>query len=238
MTSDRKIAANRRNGRKSRGPRGAAGKRIASRNALRHGLTAVVHGKPVSNYESERFAKALCDDDNDPALFEQGLVIAKEEFVLRAVNAQQIVAIERLRDPSTVALAKRDNSLKLAKARGRESEKAYKELISLRDSLMEKYKDELPPPPADHEYDLFPPQLQAVLRKKVEAAANGQGPTEAPADKVEQSVYERDESAALEEAAIDLLRLDRYERRARSRQNRAILAFMNLKLLNALRTKQ
>ena len=32
MTSDRKIAANRKNGRKSSGPRSAAGKSIASRN--------------------------------------------------------------------------------------------------------------------------------------------------------------------------------------------------------------
>jgi hypothetical protein len=40
MTSESKIAANRRNGRKSRGPRTAAGKSIASRNALRHGFAA------------------------------------------------------------------------------------------------------------------------------------------------------------------------------------------------------
>jgi hypothetical protein len=44
-------------------------------------------------------------------------------------------------------------------------------------------------------------------------------------------IGERDESAAMEEAASDLLRLNRYERRAWSRQRRAIFAFMNLKLM-------
>jgi hypothetical protein len=44
-------------------------------------------------------------------------------------------------------------------------------------------------------------------------------------------IGERDESTAMEEAASDLLRLNRYERRAWSRQRRAIFAFMNLKLM-------
>ena len=39
MASDRQIAANRRNARKSTGPRSGAGRKRASRNAYRHGLT-------------------------------------------------------------------------------------------------------------------------------------------------------------------------------------------------------
>lgn len=39
MTSERRIAANRANARKSTGPRTAAGRRRASQNARRHGLT-------------------------------------------------------------------------------------------------------------------------------------------------------------------------------------------------------
>jgi hypothetical protein len=39
MASERQIAANRRNARKSTGPRSAAGKKRASRNAYRYGLT-------------------------------------------------------------------------------------------------------------------------------------------------------------------------------------------------------
>ena len=45
---------------------------------------------------------------------------------------------------------------------------------------------------------------------------------------------DRDEGAALEEAARDLIRLDRYERRAWSQQRRAILAFMNIKLMKGI----
>jgi len=39
MASERQIAANRRNARKSSGPHSGAGKKRASRNAYRHGLT-------------------------------------------------------------------------------------------------------------------------------------------------------------------------------------------------------
>jgi hypothetical protein len=43
-----------------------------------------------------------------------------------------------------------------------------------------------------------------------------------------------DEFAALGEAVPDLIRLDRYERRAYSRQKRAIRNFMNMKLKRAI----
>ena len=71
MTSVRKIEANRRNSRKSCGPRTAAGKSIASRNALRHGLAAITHRQPVLGPEVKQFARVLCGDDNDPVLFTQ-----------------------------------------------------------------------------------------------------------------------------------------------------------------------
>ena len=40
MTSDKQIAANRENAKRSTGPRSAGGKRKSRRNAFRHGLTA------------------------------------------------------------------------------------------------------------------------------------------------------------------------------------------------------
>jgi hypothetical protein len=44
-------------------------------------------------------------------------------------------------------------------------------------------------------------------------------------------IEERDEYQALEAAILDLTRLDRYERRAWSRQNRAIREFVRIKLM-------
>ena len=133
MTSERKIAANRRNARKSRGPRGAAGKSIASRNALRHGLAAITHHRSVSASEIEGFAKAICGDDADPSLFAQALVIADNELVLRAIAAQKVAVVERLRERSAIALAKGDNSLALAKARFLKCQQGYDELVALRE---------------------------------------------------------------------------------------------------------
>jgi hypothetical protein len=48
MASPKQIAANRRNAKKSTGPRTAAGKTRASRNALRHGLTKRLSGAEVA----------------------------------------------------------------------------------------------------------------------------------------------------------------------------------------------
>ena len=59
MSSARKVAANRRNSCKSCGPRTAAGKAIASRNALRHGLSAIINRQATPSAEIERLALAI-----------------------------------------------------------------------------------------------------------------------------------------------------------------------------------
>jgi hypothetical protein len=131
MSSEREIAANQRNARKSRGPRTAAGKSVASRNALQHGLAAMVHGHPIPSAELEEFARMLCEGDDDPALLAQARIIANNDMVLRAINAQQIAVVERCREPTAIALAKGANSLALARARVREGEQAEAELHAL-----------------------------------------------------------------------------------------------------------
>jgi hypothetical protein len=59
MTSADKIAANRRNARRSTGPRTAAGKRKVADNALRHGLLASLHADPAISAAAARIAAAL-----------------------------------------------------------------------------------------------------------------------------------------------------------------------------------
>src|SRR5262245_37177102 len=53
MTSEARIEANRRNAKKSTGPRTEAGKRKSSQNALKHGLTAVTAAPPAAPGEVE-----------------------------------------------------------------------------------------------------------------------------------------------------------------------------------------
>lgn len=234
MTSERKIAANRANGRKSRGPRTAAGKAIASRNAVKHGLAAMTYRDPVPTSELERFARTLCGDDSDPVLFEHALTIANNELVLRAIRAQQLAVVERLRDPSAIALARGDNSIALGEARFRKCEEAFDLAFVLRDRLLEKYKDKLPPPiVADcfSEMDeLIPPHLEMFLQEQSEPEPKS-SKMEGAATRSPQRVVERDNSVAMQEAALDLVRLDRYERRIWSRQKRAFQAFIEHKLM-------
>lgn len=234
MTSARKIAANRQNARKSRGPRSAAGKSIASRNAVRHGLAAIVHRQPVSETEIDEFAKALCGSDTDPMLFEQARIIARNNLALQAVTAQQVAVVERVRERSTIALRKKDTGIRFTDRQIRLSNQAYDQATALRDHLLEKYAAVLPPPDPLEEYQsgidlLIPLHLELFLEERASAAI-GQDGTEANSNQTGELVHERDECAALREAAIDLIRLDRYERRAWSRQQRALRVFMSLKM--------
>jgi hypothetical protein len=117
MISDHKRAANRRNGRNSRGPRTQTGKARSSQNALRHGLSTIHRANPVFSKEIDRLARALCGSADDSELLDYALVIAECDMVLRCARAEEVAAIERLRDVTAVPLGKRNASLAQAKAR-------------------------------------------------------------------------------------------------------------------------
>jgi hypothetical protein len=59
MTSDRKIAANQQNAKKSTGPKSAAGKLRSRRNALRHGLATDVGTDTSLGAEVKKMAMAI-----------------------------------------------------------------------------------------------------------------------------------------------------------------------------------
>jgi hypothetical protein len=215
MTSARKIAANRRNSRKSCGPRTAAGKAIASRNALRHGFSAAIQRPRQPAGEIERFAKALCGDDRDPELFDQALDIAGNEQALRSIRAQRIAAIERLRDKGAIALANGNNALAMMKAVAKvELSDAVFDEIALMWQRLHKHHEDQPAGFHENDEEEEEPILDLDLANK--------------------QIDERDEVEAVQEAVRDLIRLDRYERRTWSRQKRAIREFTNLKLMRAL----
>jgi hypothetical protein len=235
VTSIRKLNANRLNGKKSRGPKTTAGKLIASRNALSHGFAATKHCVPKPKADVERFATALCGKTENRPLFQQALIIAENELVLRAINEQQLAVIERLRDPSVPPFSQRDNTLRLMRARYRKSHEAEKAIKVLRDALLKKYERQLPPAFPDDNRELidvlFPAHLEEFLEEKESEQA-----TEALASDIinvrgADFGRERDEGGAVEMAIRDLMRLARYERRASSRQRRAIDAFIGLKTM-------
>src|SRR6187431_3231145 len=59
MPSDRQIAANRNNAKKSTGPRSDAGRAVSRRNAKRHGLAIAIGTDPAFQDEIEKLAKTL-----------------------------------------------------------------------------------------------------------------------------------------------------------------------------------
>lgn len=233
MTSKRKIAANRRNSRNSRGPASAAGKTIASRNSLRHGLTAVIHRSDEPSAEINRIAKALCGNDEDPTLIKAALKVGEDETALRAVRQQKLAAVDRLRDITAIALAKGDNSLVLGQARFIQFWLVSRELDALVPKLMEKYRDQMRPRQSTETEEptigMMPIRLKALLEP--EDASTEQ---EFTANLAKVEFEERDEHEALTEALSDLVKLDRYERQTLSRRMRALHAFMNIIFMRRL----
>jgi hypothetical protein len=245
MTSKRKMDANRRNSLKSCGPRSAAGKSVASRNAMRHGLAALTHRKTAPSAEIEQFACALCGDDSDPVIYAQTVKIAENEMLLQAIRKQQAAAVERLRERPAAPFASKGSSLEAAKLRCLESRHAESEIRERLPELITKYKDE----------------VSAVMERDLPASANSfeaimdwltEG-TMSEADilpcildelvsetkPVDNQILElarqqieagqRDEYEAFQAAIRDLVRLDRYESRAWSQQKRAIREFIKIK---------
>jgi hypothetical protein len=96
MTSESKIAANRRNSRRSSGPRSAAGKLTVSRNALRHGLAAVTLRDSGIAAEVDRLATAIGGEDADAGQREQALIIAESELTLLRMRAVRTNILEQM----------------------------------------------------------------------------------------------------------------------------------------------
>jgi hypothetical protein len=247
MTSTFKIAANRRNSQKSCGPRGAAGKSVASRNAMKHGLAALTHRKTAPSAEIEQFARALCGSDSDPVLFAQAVKIAENKILLEAIHKQQVDAVERLRERTAVPFARKDNSLEVAKLRSLESRQAEREIRARLPELIMKYKDkistdlELDERGSTDSYEAIMSWLTGgifseadILPFILNELVSETKPLDNQALELARKQIEagqRDEHEALRVAVPDLVRLDRYETRAWSRQKRAMREFIRIKTM-------
>jgi hypothetical protein len=240
MTSERKTAVNRSNSRTSCGPRTAAGKNKVSRNAVRHGLAALVHCQPLPSAEMDQLTNAICGGEQDPCLRKQAATIAETALVLRAVQAQKSALIERLRDRQAVALASGDNGLIRARARHLQSECAIEHLSALCAGVLERNRDRLEPAVKGEAIqpngcligDFVPLQIK-LLDEYAEAGDSMLEAYETRSSRLDQAgklLKDRNERQAVIEALPDLVRLDRYERRGWAQQKRAIRNFMRIQV--------
>jgi hypothetical protein len=94
MASEGQIAANRRNARKSTGPRSGAGKKRASRNAYRHGLRSSITSTTAYAKQLDQFVREIGDTE-DPILLERARAIAQAELDLARVRRAKVALIER-----------------------------------------------------------------------------------------------------------------------------------------------
>lgn len=96
VTSEAKIAANRRNAQRSTGPRTALAKARVRRNALRHGLAAVVVDDPAVATEVRRVAAAICDPEAAPLDREWALIVAEAQVTLKRIRRARAEIMEQM----------------------------------------------------------------------------------------------------------------------------------------------
>ena len=93
MTSQKVIAANRRNARRSTGPRTAAGKRKVAGNALRHGLT-VSAPEPAMTAAVARMTAAAAGANASPQRVALVQPIAEAEVEILRVRRARVALID------------------------------------------------------------------------------------------------------------------------------------------------
>jgi hypothetical protein len=233
MLTPAKLRANRNNSQKSTGPKSAGGKRIAARNARRHGLSVLTpQDAPPSS--AAPFVKSACAGNDDPRLATAATKVAQYAWMLDVIAQEEVTLIERLRHWGERALAQKQDLYKRALARAMQAWIAEHEIEQAVPGLMEKYKDQLPPPlifkddlPDWFETDgIVPIRLKALL-----TAPETLEEEEAIAKMVREELQkgERDDGEALEAALPDLVRLERYQTRTWRCHERAVREFMCIK---------
>jgi hypothetical protein len=96
MATERQIVANRRNARKSTGPRSRAGKRRASRNAYRHGLSHGVAGAAAFGKQVEALAQKIAGRGADAVTLEIARSVACAEFELAQIRRVRVALVARM----------------------------------------------------------------------------------------------------------------------------------------------
>ena len=97
MATERQIAANRRNAQKSTGPRTAAGKRRAARNAYRHGLS-IVSGSAADDEAVKSLALAIVAGSSDPEHLDSARSAARAYLELAHIRQIKADITQRMLD--------------------------------------------------------------------------------------------------------------------------------------------
>jgi len=86
---------NRRNARKSTGPRSGAGRKRASRNAYRHGLTLSITSTAAYAKQLDKLVREIAGDTEDAIVLERARAVAQAELELARVRRAKVALIER-----------------------------------------------------------------------------------------------------------------------------------------------
>ena len=95
MTSATKIAANRRNARKSTGPRSQAGKMRSRRNAFRHGLAIPIRVDIAFSDQIESLTEALAEGASLPGQRQTARMVALSQLELARAQQVKVQLINR-----------------------------------------------------------------------------------------------------------------------------------------------
>jgi hypothetical protein len=97
MASERQIAANRRNARKSTGPSTSAGKERASGNAYRHGLRSGRVTTAIDAKEVEELARSIAGNSASSMVLECARTAAEAMLALARVRRLRMALLEQIR---------------------------------------------------------------------------------------------------------------------------------------------
>lgn len=241
MISAKRVEANRANAKKSTGPRTVRGKSRVSRNALRHGLRAMLSPDPAVSAEVTRMAKAICGKSTNAALYEAALRVAEYDLLIRRIRAARLAAIKR--HITTVATPAMKPKQAVGFPTGFPTAEEYahglRELArgqprmmtmllnrgarAVRAGVVQVSKANKPELQAD-----APPAVSEHERAVGDLAP----PLERPVP-VDRSPQLPDEVGAMLGALPHLRKFDRYEKRALARRERAICSFLAVQSLHS-----
>ena len=94
MATERQIAANRRNARKSTGPRSSAAKKRASGNAYRHGLTLSLTSSTAFAKRLDKLARKIADNSKSEIILQHARTAAQAVLDLARVRQVKVALIK------------------------------------------------------------------------------------------------------------------------------------------------